>query len=572
MPNEAILVVDDAPINLKLNGILLRKAGYDVHSAVDAEQAIDLLETFHPDLMLVDIRLPGMDGLELTRRIKRDGRTRDIAVIALTACAMKGDDEKAFRAGCEGYITMPIETGTLVDRVREYFDRRSAPPPVSVEPLPKPIPVKPLPPPVLVEPPPPPVHVESPRPPQRLPGGLSLTPAEMESLRRRFLEDATLQVRLMTESLPRSLDVPSALRTCRDWAAAAGILDYQAIAALASQVEARLSANGLDRAALDEALSNLMIGLIETPESVTGPVPGPIVAALKGKHVGLIGFSADDADRLCVALERASAKPRYFDQVTARDADPIRELSLVLVAVTPATKDTFLLAAGSPAFSGPPVVLAGARDQILALDYSVQVRASELLIDGWQPEEVLMRLAFALSRKEAAAAVTAAAVAAAAAAAAAVAPPAVAATARVAAPQVPGNGSNNYNSANSEVLVADDDLTVRLVVRSSLENAGIKCRMASNGPEALQILREYRPCAAVLDINMPGMDGYEVLSAARLESIPVRVLLLTARQQEADITRGFTLGADDYLIKPFNPPELVARLRRFLRPRTEQRG
>jgi two-component system response regulator AdeR len=115
------------------------------------------------------------------------------------------------------------------------------------------------------------------------------------------------------------------------------------------------------------------------------------------------------------------------------------------------------------------------------------------------------------------------------------------------------------------VLVADDDMTVRLVVRSALENAGIKCRMASTGPEALQILREYRPCAAVLDINMPGMDGYEVLSAARLEAIPVRVLLLTARQQEADITRGFTLGADDYLIKPFNPPELVARLRRFLR-------
>jgi two-component system alkaline phosphatase synthesis response regulator PhoP len=68
------------------------------------------------------------------------------------------------------------------------------------------------------------------------------------------------------------------------------------------------------------------------------------------------------------------------------------------------------------------------------------------------------------------------------------------------------------------------------------------------------------------------MDGYEVLSAARLESIPVRVLLLTARQQEADITRGFTLGADDYLIKPFNPPELVARLRRFLRPRAELRA
>jgi CheY-like chemotaxis protein len=520
MPNEAILVVDDAPVNLKLTGILLRKEGYDVHSAVDAEQALDLLETFHPDLMLVDVQLPGMDGLELTRRIKRDDRTRDIVVVALTACAMKGDDEKAFRAGCDGYITKPIETVTLAGRIREYLDHRSAPLPLPVEPPP---------------------------PAQRLPGGLSLAPAEMESLRRRFLDDASLQVRLMMESLTRSLDVQSALRTCRDWAAAAAILDYETIAILANDVERYLSAANPDRASLDEALSNLMIGLIEMPESVTGPVPDPIVAALKGKRVALAGFSADCAERLCVALERASAKPRYFDRVTSRDSDPIHDCNLVLVAVTPATKDTFLLAAGTGTLFGPLLVLAGARDQILALDYSVQLRACELLIDGWQPEEALMRLAFALSRKEAARA--------------------PAATVRSAASQFPVNGSNNHTS--SEVLVADDDMTVRLVVRSALENAGIKCRMASNGPEALQILREHRPCAAVLDINMPGMDGYEVLSAARLESIPVRVLLLTARQQEADITRGFTLGADDYLIKPFNPSELVARLRRFLRPRSE---
>src|ERR1035437_7848051 len=139
MPSEAILVVDDAPVNLKLTGILLRKEGYDVHSAVDAEQALDLLESFHPDLMLVDIQLPGMDGLELTRRIKRDDRTRDIVVVALTACAMKGDDQKAFQAGCQGYITKPIEPGTLAGRVRDSLDRRSAPPPVPEEPPPPPV-------------------------------------------------------------------------------------------------------------------------------------------------------------------------------------------------------------------------------------------------------------------------------------------------------------------------------------------------------------------------------------------------------------------------------------------------
>jgi DNA-binding response OmpR family regulator len=78
------------------------------------------------------------------------------------------------------------------------------------------------------------------------------------------------------------------------------------------------------------------------------------------------------------------------------------------------------------------------------------------------------------------------------------------------------------------------------------------------------MLREYRPHAAVLDVNMPGMDGFEVLTAIRREAIPVRVILLTARHTESDILRGFSLGADDYMIKPFNPMELVARLKRLL--------
>jgi len=526
MPHEAILVVDDAPVNLKLTGILLRKEGYDVHSAVDAEQALDLLETFHPDLMLVDIQLPGMDGLELTRRIKRGERTRDIVVVALTACAMKGDDEKAYRAGCDGYITKPIETVTLAGRIREYLDRRTMPPP-------------------------PPAPEEPAPAAARLPGGLSFNAAERESLRRRFLEDTSVQVRHMMEGLKRGLEVQSAVYMCRDWAAGATVLDYDDIAILASEVERYLTVPTPDAAVIDEALSNVMIGLIEAPESNSGPVPGSIVAALSGKRVALVGFAADDAERLCVALERASAKPRYFDQVTTRDSDPIRDCNLVMVDVTPATKDTFLLAAGPAAFKGPPLILAGLRDQIQALDQSVQLRACELLIDGWQPEEALMRVAHALSRQSSAA-------------------PALA------APMLNGSAPSLVNGhiprAALEVLVADDDMTIRLIVRSSLENAGIKCRMAASGPEALQMLREYRPAAAILDVNMPGMDGYEVLSAARLESLPVRIMLLTARQQEADITRGFTLGADDYLIKPFNPPELLARLKRFLRPYTEPRG
>jgi CheY-like chemotaxis protein len=125
MVSEQILIIDDTPVNLKLTRILLTNEGYTVRTAVDAEEAIAILETFHPDLMLVDIQLPGMDGLELARRVKADPRTRDIVVVALTAFAMKGDRERAMEEGCDGYITKPIDTRTLPLRLREYLAKRA---------------------------------------------------------------------------------------------------------------------------------------------------------------------------------------------------------------------------------------------------------------------------------------------------------------------------------------------------------------------------------------------------------------------------------------------------------------
>jgi len=92
----------------------------------------------------------------------------------------------------------------------------------------------------------------------------------------------------------------------------------------------------------------------------------------------------------------------------------------------------------------------------------------------------------------------------------------------------------------------------------------MECHTAADGLEAIAAARRLKPQVAVLDVNMPGMDGFEVLAAIRAEGIPSRVVLLTARQQETDVIRGFTLGADDYVVKPFSPMELVARLKRLL--------
>src|SRR6266478_9782903 len=124
MAGEPILIVDDTPVNLKLTRILLLNEGYKVLTAASAEEALELLRGYRPRLILADIQLPGMDGLEMTRRIKQDPATRDITVVALTAFAMKGDEQKAIEAGCDGYITKPIDTRTLGSRIREYLERR----------------------------------------------------------------------------------------------------------------------------------------------------------------------------------------------------------------------------------------------------------------------------------------------------------------------------------------------------------------------------------------------------------------------------------------------------------------
>ena len=122
MAGEPILIVDDNAVNLKLVRVLLAKEGYETRTANDATEALAVLETFKPRLILMDLQLPGMDGLQLTRQIKADARTRDIVIVALTAYAMKGDEEKSRDAGCDGYITKPIDTRTMPGILRQFLD------------------------------------------------------------------------------------------------------------------------------------------------------------------------------------------------------------------------------------------------------------------------------------------------------------------------------------------------------------------------------------------------------------------------------------------------------------------
>ena len=114
-----ILIVDDNPIDLKLSSALLGVKGFEVEVAVDAEQAQLLLRRMVPDLIVVDIALPGMDGLSLTRLIKGDARLSHVPVVALTAFAKRDDEEHAAAAGCERYFTKPIDTKSFAEDIAE---------------------------------------------------------------------------------------------------------------------------------------------------------------------------------------------------------------------------------------------------------------------------------------------------------------------------------------------------------------------------------------------------------------------------------------------------------------------
>lgn len=123
--SQKILVVEDNPANLELFTDLLEAAGYQVHAAISAEEGVRLARALQPELILMDLSLPGMDGLAATRALREDAATCDLRIVALTAHAMKGDEAVAQRAGCNGYLTKPIDTRSFVESVSRFIARQN---------------------------------------------------------------------------------------------------------------------------------------------------------------------------------------------------------------------------------------------------------------------------------------------------------------------------------------------------------------------------------------------------------------------------------------------------------------
>lgn len=123
MAGERILVVEDNPLNLELTRALLEKLGYSVIAAGTGEEGIECAKSEQPQLILMDLNLPGIDGLTATAMLKAEPTTSHIPVVALTAHAMKGDDERVLSAGCDGYLPKPIDTRSFPAAVAGYLRR-----------------------------------------------------------------------------------------------------------------------------------------------------------------------------------------------------------------------------------------------------------------------------------------------------------------------------------------------------------------------------------------------------------------------------------------------------------------
>ena len=121
MQNKVVLVIEDNPLNMKLMRSLLQLGDFEILEAPDAESGIELAKKIKPDLILIDIQLPGMDGLSATRIIRDDLSLKEVPIVAVTSYAMHGDEQKAKSAGCSGYIAKPIDTRSFLDTINKYM-------------------------------------------------------------------------------------------------------------------------------------------------------------------------------------------------------------------------------------------------------------------------------------------------------------------------------------------------------------------------------------------------------------------------------------------------------------------
>lgn len=370
MAGESILVVEDAAESLKQTASLLRGAGYRVSIASSAEQALSTLRTLRPELVLVDFMLPGMNGLELTARIRQDSRLQKACVVALTACSMPGDEIRARQAGCNGYLTKPIDPASLLLRIRSYLDTGEDAPGAYAAAA------------VL----------------ESSGNGIAGVPGdELAELRESFLKGGRGVSRQLLVSLEGDFDAGKAHRTVHQWVGSAGLLGFANIARHAQAVETVIRTPPCTVARLRGPITGLARAFYN-PEAGEDAGPHSAVRFLNGKRVALIGLDSEAADLVCGALEQAGAKARLFEANQTPYAEAVSICHLVIVHIRPENIYCRWLAGDAPGLPALPTLFLGAPEHVLSLRPKVLARASGLLLEGCLRDETLMRLRLALTQ------------------------------------------------------------------------------------------------------------------------------------------------------------------------------
>jgi len=360
-------------------------------------------------------------------------------------------------------------------------------------------------------------------------------------LRARFLSDGREETARMAAALEAGEEAAEIRRKVHRWAGRGSTLGFPAISRQARVLEAALDRD--DREGAKGAI--VVMGRLfreAAPDGVfdasrpdivarDAGIPAAIAEGLAGRRMALIGFTPAEADRMAeaLALARARAEPVAWREGLA-DSAALSGYDLLVLAAHGEGVWAPWLSPGFLADVEPPVLLVGVPGAFLGV--APILPSHPILLAPWSPEGLLLRSYLALRGSVA-----------------------------EASPRRPARGPR-------EIVLADDDPTILVLLDATLRSYGYRCHLAEDGTEAIEVSRRVRPAALILDINMPGRDGYEVLSTLRADrrARALPIVLLTARHQEADVIRAFELGADEYVVKPFNPLELVARLRRLVEP------
>jgi DNA-binding response OmpR family regulator len=489
--NESILIVEDNQMNVQLVRALLSEEGYDLRSAGSAEEAISVLSTFKPGLILMDIQLPGQGGLDLTRQLRANPEMKSTTIVALTGYARKGDEENCVEAGCNGYIVKPIDVSTFPKIVRSYVEKSNRGTP-------------------------------------EVQGDIRDL---LRDMRNNFLVEVRTELtRFLSEA--QQPDENRLVRALHRWGGIAGTLGMARVTEVSRRLEAFVeSSHQVDAPVVREGLEELqrLIGAAAATQVADLPLPEDVVKALAGKRVALAGFAQGEAKRVAKAFDRAQS----FTLSTEAPADGLANSSVQrfdVVVLNLCSTAGMVCYKNTAEQLDKPILLVASRSEVSEDVLQTENPLRDFLIAPWDAEELLLRCCKLLKDP---------------------------------APAAP---SAKKRTGPPQIVIADDDPTITALLTATLRRTSANCHIARSGVEALALVQEVLPDVLILDVNMPGMDGFEVLTNLRGgdKTARIPVVLLTARQQEADVLKGFSFGASDYIPKPFNPMELAARVARYL--------